>query len=84
MIGNGASAYDISRDISTVAKEVHLSSRAPDVKFSKLDHHPNIWQHSAVRVFFSILKKVLFWFPFFPLSHTFSENLICLFVDLYC
>lgn len=48
VIGNGASAYDISRDISTVAKEVHISSRDPDVKYSKLPRHPNIWQHSAI------------------------------------
>ncbi|KAJ8447321.1 hypothetical protein Cgig2_013098 [Carnegiea gigantea] len=48
VIGNGASAYDISRDISTVAKEVHISSRDPAVKYSKLPHHPNIWQHSAI------------------------------------
>ncbi|GFY92651.1 flavin-binding monooxygenase family protein [Actinidia rufa] len=46
MIGNGPSAYDISREIATVAKEVHLSSRSPDVKVSRLGNHHNIWQHS--------------------------------------
>lgn len=48
IIGNGASAYDISRDISGVAKEVHLSSRSPNAEFLKLDHFSNIWQHSSV------------------------------------
>ncbi|GMH00606.1 hypothetical protein Nepgr_002445 [Nepenthes gracilis] len=48
VIGNGASAYDISRDISKVAKEVHLSSRSPNANLSKLDIFPNIWQHSEI------------------------------------
>ncbi|XP_074283020.1 flavin-containing monooxygenase FMO GS-OX-like 3 isoform X1 [Silene latifolia] len=48
IIGNGASAYDISRDISKAAKEVHVSSRSPNAKFSKLDHYHNIWQHSSI------------------------------------
>ncbi|CAO2813800.1 unnamed protein product [Amaranthus hypochondriacus] len=50
VIGNGASAFDISRDISKFAKEVHLSCRSPpNFKFSKLNHcHNNLWQHSAV------------------------------------
>lgn len=46
MIGDGPSAHDISRDIATVAKEVHLSSRSPDVEVSKLNNHNNVWQHS--------------------------------------
>ncbi|PSS24135.1 Flavin-containing monooxygenase FMO GS-OX-like [Actinidia chinensis var. chinensis] len=48
MIGNGPSAFDISREIATVAKEVHLSSRSPDVKVSRLGNHHNIWQHSKI------------------------------------
>ncbi|XP_024992981.1 flavin-containing monooxygenase FMO GS-OX5-like [Cynara cardunculus var. scolymus] len=52
IIGNGSSAYDISREIAVVAKEVHLSSRSPNVKVSKLDKYNNIWQHSKIdRVF---------------------------------
>ncbi|KAM7508779.1 hypothetical protein LguiA_019232 [Lonicera macranthoides] len=47
-IGDGPSAHDISRDIAKVAKEVHLSSRSPYVKFSKLDSHANLWQHSKI------------------------------------
>ncbi|XP_028101289.1 flavin-containing monooxygenase FMO GS-OX5-like isoform X1 [Camellia sinensis] len=48
MIGDGPSAHDISRDIATVAKEVHLSSRSPDVEVSKLNNHNNVWQHSKI------------------------------------
>ncbi|KAJ9538782.1 hypothetical protein OSB04_031515 [Centaurea solstitialis] len=52
IIGNGSSAYDISREIAIVAKEVHLSSRSPNVSVSKLDKHDNIWQQSKIdRVF---------------------------------
>ncbi|XAR63199.1 hypothetical protein NMG60_11023052 [Bertholletia excelsa] len=48
MIGNGPSAYDISREVATAAKEVHLSSRKPGVTFSKFDNYPNMWQHSEI------------------------------------
>ncbi|KAK9749239.1 hypothetical protein RND81_02G111900 [Saponaria officinalis] len=48
VIGNGPSACDISRDISKVAKAVHVSSRSPDAKFSKLDNYHNLWQHSVI------------------------------------
>lgn len=49
VIGDGASAKDISLEISSVAKQVHLSSRAPNIKVSKLDDvGDNMWQHSKV------------------------------------
>ncbi|XP_023734510.1 flavin-containing monooxygenase FMO GS-OX5 [Lactuca sativa] len=48
VIGNGPSALDISREIATLAKEVHLSSRSLNVKVSKLDVFENIWQHSKI------------------------------------
>ncbi|KAL8235652.1 hypothetical protein R6Q59_016733 [Mikania micrantha] len=52
IIGNGSSAYDISRELTTVAKEVHLSSRSPNIKLSKLPKYNNLWQHSKIdRVF---------------------------------
>ncbi|GKD05913.1 flavin monooxygenase-like, FAD/NAD(P)-binding domain protein [Tanacetum coccineum] len=52
VIGNGPSALDISREIATVSKEVHLSSRSSNVKISGLDGHDNMWQHSKInRVF---------------------------------
>ncbi|KAK9283642.1 hypothetical protein L1049_011892 [Liquidambar formosana] len=44
IIGLGPSAVEISRDIATVAKEVHVAKRRPDVKIPKLDNHDNIWQ----------------------------------------
>ncbi|KAK1420133.1 hypothetical protein QVD17_21483 [Tagetes erecta] len=48
IIGNGSSAYDISRELATVAKQVHLSSRSPNVKVTKLDKYNNVWQHSKI------------------------------------
>ncbi|PWA74737.1 flavin monooxygenase-like, FAD/NAD(P)-binding domain protein [Artemisia annua] len=52
VIGNGPSALDISREIATVSKEVHLSSRSSNVKISSLDGYNNMWQHSKInRVF---------------------------------
>ncbi|XP_071701351.1 flavin-containing monooxygenase FMO GS-OX5-like [Rutidosis leptorrhynchoides] len=48
VIGSGYSAIDISREIATAAKEVHLSSRSSNVKFSKLDGYENIWQHQRI------------------------------------
>lgn len=48
VIGNGPSALDISREIATVAKEVHLSSRSSNVKASRLDGYDNMWQHLKV------------------------------------
>ena len=49
LIGYGASAFDISRDIATEAKEVHIATRSPDVKMGKLENHKNIWEHKMVR-----------------------------------
>ncbi|KAG2302685.1 hypothetical protein Bca52824_031336 [Brassica carinata] len=49
LIGNSASSDDISRDIATVAKEVHVASRsnAADT-FTKLSGYTNIWMHSMI------------------------------------
>ncbi|ONK73789.1 uncharacterized protein A4U43_C04F35380 [Asparagus officinalis] len=49
IIGKGASAHDISRELSKVAKEVHLASRSPDFKVGKLDGYNNIWQHLMIK-----------------------------------
>ncbi|KAM0049553.1 putative flavin monooxygenase, FAD/NAD(P)-binding domain superfamily [Helianthus debilis subsp. tardiflorus] len=49
VIGSGPSANDISREISTIAKEVHLSSRSSDIKASRLEGHKNIWQHTKIK-----------------------------------
>ncbi|KAL6326059.1 hypothetical protein AAG906_000934 [Vitis piasezkii] len=48
LIGFGPSAFDISRDVATVAKEVHIATRAPNVTVGKLDNHKNIWQHEMI------------------------------------
>ncbi|XP_054814792.1 flavin-containing monooxygenase FMO GS-OX-like 4 isoform X2 [Prosopis cineraria] len=49
VIGFGPSAFDISRDIAKVAKEVHIATRSTNVKAMKLAYHDNIWQHTMVR-----------------------------------
>ncbi|RDY04277.1 Flavin-containing monooxygenase FMO GS-OX-like 3, partial [Mucuna pruriens] len=49
VIGYASSAFDISRDIAKVAKEVHLATRNPDVKVMKLANRDNIWQHKMVK-----------------------------------
>ncbi|XP_076932071.1 flavin-containing monooxygenase FMO GS-OX5-like [Bidens hawaiensis] len=49
VIGSGASAFDISREIATTAKEVHLSLRSKDVKPTRLDGYENIWQHIMIK-----------------------------------
>ncbi|KAF4347099.1 hypothetical protein G4B88_025142 [Cannabis sativa] len=48
LIGFGASAFDISRDIATEAKQVHIATRSPDVKLGKLENHNNIWHHMMI------------------------------------
>lgn len=48
LIGNGPSAYDILREISSVAKEVHLAIRGSDIHFKKLENRNNIWLHSMI------------------------------------
>ncbi|XP_062115685.1 flavin-containing monooxygenase FMO GS-OX5-like isoform X2 [Humulus lupulus] len=48
LIGFGASAFDISRDIATEAIEVHITARSLDVKVGKLENYNNIWQHMMI------------------------------------
>ncbi|EXB37532.1 Flavin-containing monooxygenase FMO GS-OX-like 3 [Morus notabilis] len=48
IIGYGASAFDISRDISSEAKEVHLAIRKPGVKLGRVENHKNIWHHMMI------------------------------------
>lgn len=62
MIGNFASGADISRDISKVAKEVHIASRAsgPDTFEKRPVPKNNLWMHSEVKLdhlFFSSYNK---------------------------
>ncbi|KAL0923723.1 hypothetical protein M5K25_007792 [Dendrobium thyrsiflorum] len=49
IIGRGASAFDISKEISKLAKEVHVASRSSDFEPGKLDEYDNIWQHLMIK-----------------------------------
>ncbi|KAL5170015.1 Flavin-containing monooxygenase FMO GS-OX-like 3 [Glycine soja] len=51
VIGFASSAFDISREIAKVAKEVHIATRSPDVKVMKLANHDNMWQHKMEVIF---------------------------------
>ncbi|KAI3787384.1 hypothetical protein L1987_41821 [Smallanthus sonchifolius] len=48
VIGSGPSAIDISNEIATVAKEVHMLSRSPRFKVGKSEKFDNVWQHSKI------------------------------------
>ncbi|KAE9613153.1 hypothetical protein Lal_00027404 [Lupinus albus] len=49
LIGGAASAVDISRDIATVAKEVHVADRSiEEDKLGKVFGHDNMWLHSMI------------------------------------
>ena len=65
LIGLGPSAFDISREVATVAKEVHITTRAPNVTVGKSDNHENIWLHKMV--------AFLLYFFFFSVSQIISH-----------
>ncbi|XP_057449844.1 flavin-containing monooxygenase FMO GS-OX-like 4 isoform X2 [Lotus japonicus] len=49
LIGSAASAVDISREIATVAKEVHIAARSVEEdKLGKVPGHDNLWLHSMI------------------------------------
>ena len=49
IVGASASAFDISRDIACVAKEVHVADRsAPPPTCEKQPGYDNLWLHSMV------------------------------------
>ncbi|CAJ1928365.1 unnamed protein product [Sphenostylis stenocarpa] len=49
LIGSSASAVDISRDIATLAKEVHIAVRSlEEEKLGKVAGHENMWLHSMI------------------------------------
>lgn len=51
VIGGAASAVDISRDIATVAKEVHIADRSiEEDKLGQVPGHDNMWLHSTVKL----------------------------------
>ncbi|GMJ09274.1 hypothetical protein like AT1G62620 [Hibiscus trionum] len=49
LIGNGPSAFDIVREISPLAKQVHQAIRSPGFRLIKLQNYDNLWQHSMIR-----------------------------------
>ncbi|KAF9616712.1 hypothetical protein IFM89_031988 [Coptis chinensis] len=50
LIGSSASAYDISREIATVAKEVHVAARSTtNGTPTKLVGYNNLWTHSMIK-----------------------------------
>ncbi|KAJ4843019.1 hypothetical protein Tsubulata_005402 [Turnera subulata] len=50
MIGSSSSAADLSIEISEVAKEVHMASRAvPHDKYEKQPGYSNLWLHSMIK-----------------------------------
>ncbi|KAF0928667.1 hypothetical protein E2562_006099 [Oryza meyeriana var. granulata] len=48
VVGLGASGVDIAREISNVAKEVHIASRYTEDRLGKVDIYQNVWLHSEV------------------------------------
>ncbi|XP_059654253.1 flavin-containing monooxygenase FMO GS-OX-like 3 [Cornus florida] len=68
MVGAGPNAFDISRDIAKVAKEVHLSSRSHSVKVSKLENYDNIWQHSKIDYVYE--RRYKYHVPFLKINGT--------------
>nr|XP_051195800.1 flavin-containing monooxygenase FMO GS-OX-like 2 isoform X3 [Lolium perenne] len=48
VVGLGASGVDIAREISQVAKEVHIASRNNEHRLGKIDLYPNVWMHAEV------------------------------------
>ena len=50
MIGNFASGSDISKDLTGVAKEVHIAARSkPSETYEKLPGADNLWLHPMVK-----------------------------------
>nr|XP_043608810.1 flavin-containing monooxygenase FMO GS-OX-like 7 [Erigeron canadensis] len=46
--GCGPSGVDLSGELATVAKEVHISSRAPRLQVENLEKYSNLWQHDEI------------------------------------
>ncbi|KAE8693783.1 repetitive proline-rich cell wall protein 1-like [Hibiscus syriacus] len=48
LIGNGPSAVDILKEISPLAKQVHLAVRTPSFQMIRVENYANAWQHSMI------------------------------------
>ena len=57
LIGLGPSAFDISKEVATVAKEVHIAARAPNITVGKWGHHDDIWLHKMVSFIYPLVSS---------------------------
>ena len=57
LIGLGPSAFDISKEVATVAKEVHIATRAPNMTVGKWSHHDNIWPHKMLTFIYPLVSS---------------------------
>ncbi|KAG0549909.1 hypothetical protein BDA96_01G294900 [Sorghum bicolor] len=48
VVGLGASGIDIAREISHVAKEVHIAARYSEDKLGKIERYHNAWMHGEI------------------------------------
>ncbi|TVU48867.1 hypothetical protein EJB05_00148, partial [Eragrostis curvula] len=48
VVGLGASGIDIAREISNVAKQVHIASRYFQDRLGKIDSYKNTWMHAEI------------------------------------
>jgi len=48
VVGLGASGIDIAREISHVAKEVHIAARYSEDRLGKIELYHNAWMHGEV------------------------------------
>nr|XP_043622676.1 flavin-containing monooxygenase FMO GS-OX5-like [Erigeron canadensis] len=48
VIGSGPSGWDLSGEIATVAKQVHISSRPPHLQLANLEIYNNLCQHAKI------------------------------------
>lgn len=60
IIGLGPSTFDISKEVATVAKEVHIAARTPNITVGKWGHHQNIWLHKMVNFLMFFIFMELF------------------------
>jgi cation diffusion facilitator CzcD-associated flavoprotein CzcO len=45
----GASGIDIAREISNVAKDVHIAARYSEDRLGKIELYQNVWMHGEVQ-----------------------------------
>jgi hypothetical protein len=50
VVGLRASGIDIAREISHVAKEVHIAARYSEDRLGKIELYHNAWMHGEVQL----------------------------------